>query len=266
MILAIDVGNTNIVAAVMEDGQPLYVKRYETGKKKSSRYHGAILDEFLEISNEHMEGRLYGNIEGAIISSVVPEVNESLSNAVRKCTGLTSVFVSNEIETGLTIKYVNPSKLGADLITGAAGAVEKFGCPMILIDIGTATTFSVINEKAEYIGGMIAPGPYTSLSALVRVASLLPADDLTMTDEVIGTDTRECMSIGTFTGHAAMIDGMIDRVEEKMGLANIKLVATGGPARDITKLCKREIECDRDLILYGLYHIYNLNKGGEKDV
>lgn len=259
MLLVIDAGNTNIVAALMKNREAVYVKRYETGKRKNDEYHYNVLNSFLKSVDEMIEEKILDCIEGAIISSVVPEINDYLKAAVINCIHKEPLFVSHLLNTGLKIKYDTPSKLGADLIAGAAGAVNKYSCPVIMIDIGTATTFSVVNKKSEYIGGMIAPGPYSSLRALTSSASLLPKCELPIIDKVIGTNTKDCMSVGAFTAHAAMIDGMIDRMSEVLNEENIKIVATGGPAREIARLCRHDIICDRDLVLSGIYEIFYMN-------
>lgn len=255
MLLAIDAGNTNVVAAIMANSNVVHVERYDTEKGRDEKYHYEILNSFLNKYEIEISA-----LDGAVISSVVPEINNYLGTVTDKILGKKPLFVSHELNTGLEIRYDNPSKLGADLITGAAGALKKFGCPVIIIDIGTATTFSVVGAKSEYLGGMIAPGPYTALRALSATASQLPGGELGMCGKVIGTNTADCMSIGAFTAHAAMIDGMIDRIIEQTDYEKITLVATGGPARDITCMCKHDIIYDRDLVLYGLYEIFYMNE------
>ena len=259
MILVIDAGNTIIVAAIMENDAAVYVKRYATGKEENCTYHYNVLSEFFCDVEKKTGSKITDLIQGAIVSSVVPSINIALKRAVKECLHLEALFVSNKLDTGLDIKYDYPEKLGADLIAGAAGAVFKFGCPVIMIDIGTATTFSVVNSKGQYLGGAICPGPYTSLKALTNLAAQLPVGTLGFTDKIIGTNTTDCMSIGAFTAHAAMIDGMIDRILAKIEDKNVVIVATGGPAREITAMCTHKVQCDRDLVLYGLSKLYFRN-------
>ena len=239
MILAIDAGNTNVVAACMEHDTVVYGKRYETGKMEADTYHERMLGAFIDEVKQKEGTEQIPTIEGAVIASVVPSINGALRRAVKHCVGW--------------------EKLGADLIAGACGAVYKFGCPVIVIDIGTATTFAVVDGQGAYLGGAICPGPYTALKGLTDLAAQLPEEKLEVTDEIIGTNTISCMRIGAFTGHAAMIDGMIDRIMAQMEEKNVKLVATGGPAKEITALCRHKMEYDRDLVLYGLSRLFFRN-------
>ncbi len=249
MILGIDVGNTNIVAALIDENGIFKECRYYTDKQESDLYHKNYLGAL--ICNQ--------TLNGVIISSVVPEINDCLKQACVELTGLSPIFVHAGLKTGLNIKYDNPKKLGADLITASVGAIRKYGTPIIIVDIGTATTFSVINENYEYLGGMIAPGPYTSIKALADTASQLPEIDFNVTDKVIGTNTVDCIKIGTLTAHAAMIDGMLDRVINSLNLNDVQIIATGGRCEDITNMCFHKMVCDKNLILYGLYDLYKMN-------
>lgn len=248
MLLGIDVGNTNIVAALIDNGEVIAQCRYATAKNEKALYHKKQLDHLT--SNQV--------VSGVIISSVVPEVNDDLKEA---CSELAeaSIFVSAGLDTGLDIRYDHPNKLGADLIAVAVGAVKRYGAPVIVIDIGTATTFSVINEDREYLGGMIAPGPLTSMRALASAASQLPEIEPDFTDSVIGTNTIDCMKIGVFNAHSVMLDGMIEKVKDHLKLSDIRLVATGGFSEKITRMCSHKIICDQDLIFAGLYDIYKRN-------
>lgn len=249
MILGIDVGNTDIVAALIDERGVAKEYRYKTKKKETASYHKEHLSKLIKSQP----------ICGIIISCVVPEINEYLERACMCIVGKKPMFVSARLQTGITIKYDDPNKLGADLITDAVGAVSKYQSPVIIIDIGTATTFSVISEDNEYLGGMIAPGPYTSMKALASMTSLLPETELTVTDKTIGANTIDCIRIGTLTAHAAMIDGMIERVRGTLNMPDIKIIATGGRAKDITDMCTHKIICDRNLLFYGLYELYKMN-------
>lgn len=249
MILGIDVGNTNIVAALLDNGTVVKKLRYPTAKNENYVYHQKHLDELV----------CKQSVDGIIISSVVPEINSCLIMACEEQFKITPIFVNADLNTGIDIKYDNPDKLGADLITAAVGAVRKYGSPVIVVDIGTATTFSVMNEKNEYLGGMIAPGPYTSMKALSQNASQLPEVEVEPINKAVGTNTADCIKIGLITAHSAMIDGMLERVMNELGCFDLKIVATGGFSKAIASMCKQKMICDYDLIFNGLYELFIMN-------
>ncbi len=249
MLFGIDAGNTDIAAALIDRGRIVQEYRYKTQKHKTAEYH-----------RRHLGAQTAAfPISGVIISSVVPEINGYLEQACLELTGMSPLFVSSNMETGLKIKYDNPAKLGADLIADAVGGVSKYGAPAVIIDIGTATTFSVINGDKEYLGGMIAPGPGTSMKALAAMTSQLPEAELTFTDKVIGSNTAECMQIGTLTAHAAMIDGMLQKVLSSLNLPEAAIIATGGMASEIIGMCSHKIICDKTLLFCGLYELFLKN-------
>lgn len=249
MILAIDVGNTNIVCALMENGAVVKEHRCNTEKAGNMQYYKSRIKDLVYPSS----------VEGAVISSVVPEINAFLEQACQELLDISPIFVSAGLNTGISIKYDNPEKLGADLIAVAVGAVSKYKTPLIVIDIGTATTFSVINEKNEYLGGLITPGPHTSIKALASSASQLPEISLEITDKVIGTNTVDAIKVGTLTAHAAMIDAMADRITNSLGFTDTALIATGGFSKQITSMCLNKVIFDNNLIFDGLYQIYKMN-------
>lgn len=250
MILGIDVGNTSIELALMgKNGDVLHKKRMDTIKSETADYYKSMIASF---SAEEQT-------DGVVISSVVPEINPSLEQACTQLFGNQPLFISSRLKTNLKIKYDHPERLGADLIAVGAGAVLKYNAPVIVVDIGTATTFSVVNEKNEYLGGMIAPGPHTAMKALSENASQLSETDMHAIDKVIGTNTADCMKIGTLTAHAAMIDGMISRVKKSLCVSDICVIATGGFAEPVTAMCENEIICDENLIFTGMFEIYKLN-------
>lgn len=250
MILAIDVGNTSTEAALLnaENGEVLKTYRYSSKTQSMPEYQKnniALLTE-------------NNSISGAVISSVVPEINCFLEAACRDLFCIKPLFVNADVKTGLDIKYDAPQKLGADLIAAAVGAAVKYGLPAIVVDVGTATTFSVISERNEYLGGMIAPGPVTSMKALASMTAQLELTHLEITDKVIGTNTADCINIGTVTAHSAMIDGMLDRVFENYGY-EFKVIATGGFSKALAPLCRHKMQYDENLIFTGMYNIYKMN-------
>ncbi len=251
MILAVDVGNTSTELALLNkaDGSVVNKYRYSSKEQKTVQYHKSHIEEFIGDSS----------VSASVISSVVPEISAFLKQACGELFNFQPLLVGSYIKTGLDIKYDYPEKLGADLIAAAAGAVSKYGSPVIVIDVGTATTFSVVNEKSEYLGGLIAPGPVTSMKALASMTAQLPVVHLEITDKVIGTNTADCINIGTVTAHCAMIDGMLERVKESLGCSDVKAVATGGFSKELIPLCKQKMLYDENLIFAGLYQIYKLN-------
>ena len=198
-------------------------------------------------------------IDGAIIGSVVPPLTYIVRTALKKVCGVQAYVVGPGLKTGLNIRMDDPTSIGADLIAGAVGALAKFEPPLMVIDMGTATTMIVIDETRSYVGGMIMTGLRLSLDALVKETSMLQGISLEVPKKVIGKNTADAMRSGLLYGNAAMIDGLIDRMEEELG-HRCTLVATGGLAQFITPLCKREIILEKDLLLKGLNIIYKKNK------
>lgn len=253
MILAIDVGNTNIVIGCMKDEKPLFIERISTDSSKTELEYMVMIHSLLELYKITPE-----DIDGAIISSVVPALITTLSDAINKMFKTNPIIVGPGVKTGLNIVIDNPASTGADLIVDAVGGYKHYGAPLIMIDMGTATTMSVLDNKANYIGGIIVAGPKTTLNALVGKTALLPDISLTAPKKVIGTNTTDAMKSGLILGQAAMLDGMIDRMIEELGY-EAKIVATGGLSGFIVPYCKHEIIYDNDLMLKGLIEIYKKN-------
>ncbi|MEE0839759.1 MAG: type III pantothenate kinase, partial [Acutalibacteraceae bacterium] len=197
-------------------------------------------------------------IEDCIISSVVPAVGKSLSAAVSKLCHIVPLMLGPGVKTGLNIKIDNPAQLGADLAAGAVGAIAKYETPCIVIDMGTATTVSVLGENGEMLGGAIAAGVRLTLKALFENTAQLPAVAIEAPSSVIGTNTVDCMKSGLVFGAASMIDGLIERMEKEQGKMKT-VVATGGMSREIIRHCKYDIIYDENLLLDGLMTIYKKN-------
>lgn len=253
MILAIDIGNTNIVLGCMDDKKIYFTSRFSTDRKKTSDEYAALLQKLFEINKYPPLG-----VEGSIISSVVPELSEVIYSAVKKISGKGAVVVDSGLKTGLNILYDNPAQLGSDRVVDAVAASAKYPKPVVIFDMGTATTVSVLNASGSYIGGMIIPGVRIALEALSKRTSQLPHIRLEATKKIIATNTVDCMRSGSVYGNAAMVDGLIDRFEEELG-QKVTAVATGGMINYIIPQCKHKIICDADLTLRGLYIIYRKN-------
>lgn len=253
MILTIDMGNTNTVVGGIDENKLYFEERITTDHRKTSLEYAIMLKNILEI---HKVKR--SDIEGAIMSSVVPPLNAPMSSAVKKITGKKLLIVGSGMKTGLNIKVDNPKTVGGDRIVASVAATAQFAGPIIIIDMGTATTLDVVDKNSCYIGGVILPGITVSLNALVGNTAQLPQINLDVPRRVIGKNTVECMRNGVMYGNAAMLDGLIDRIEHEMG-EKCTLVATGSMTRFITPLCSHEITYIPDLLLRGLLILYRQN-------
>jgi type III pantothenate kinase len=253
MVLCIDIGNTNIEVGGVSSDDICFQERMSTEIDRTELEYAILLNSALRIHKVNPD-----EIEGSIISSVVPPLVHIMKDAVRKLLGITPLVVGAGIKTGLDIKIDNPKVLGADIVVDSVAARDKFGAPVIVIDMGTATTITVINNKGIYIGGVIIPGVRTSLEALVSDTSQLPRVSLSAPKRCICTNTVDCMKSGIINGQAAMIDGMIERFESELGYATTH-VATGGLARVIIPKCHNKYIIDNDLMLEGLKIIYDKN-------
>lgn len=254
MILAIDMGNTNIVLGCIEQETVLFTERMETDLRKTELEYAIAFRNVLELHSISLK-----QLEGGIISSVVPPLVPVLKRALAKLTDMDVMVVSTEIETGLTLRMDNPAAVGSDLIVDAAAALEQYGAPVIVIDMGTATTFSVVARDGAYVGTIIMPGARISLDSLVSGTAQLPKIGLSVPDTVIGKNTVDCMRSGVLYGSAAMLDGMIDRIWEELGYET-QIVATGGLAHAVVPHCFHEIQLNDELLLQGLRLIYEKNR------
>lgn len=254
MILAIDLGNTNIVIGCIESRKILFNERVSTNRNSTDLEYAIQLKNIFEI---HCIDK--NDIDGAVISSVVPSVTLALKAAVRKLLKVEPITVGPGLKTGLSIKTDNPALLGADLVVDAVAGINFYQAPLIIIDMGTATTFSIVDGKHNYLGGLIIPGMRTSLDALTSHAAQLRNVELSAPKNIIGTNTSDCVKSGIMQYTAAGIDGLIDRIEGELGY-KCTVVATGGLSGIVVPLCKKEIIYDNDLLLKGLMVIYNKNK------
>lgn len=254
MILAIDVGNTDIVLGCIREGEILNTVRLHTDLHATSAEYAIRIRQVLDLYEIPARG-----FEGAILSSVVPPVNAALSLAIKKVTGLACMVVGPGMKTGLNLRIDDPGTLAADMLVGAVAAVAKYGAPVIIVDMGTANTLVVVDRNGAYRGGAITPGLKLSYAALASGTSLLPDISISAPKRVIGTNTVDAMLSGAVFSTADAIDGMTERMEQELGYP-CTVVATGGLARFITPYCKRPIHCDGELLLEGLWVLYQKNK------
>ena len=253
MILAVDIGNSNIVIGGMEGQEILFEARLRTDATKTSDEYCIDLKMILEVYEASPR-----DIEGAIISSVVPQVLNSIKTAIVKLIHKEPLVVGPGLKTGLNIKIDNPAQTGADLVVGCVAALREHKPPMIVIDMGTATTMIALDETGAFIGGCIAPGVKISMDALTGRTALLPGLQLDQPKKAIGRNTIDCMRSGIMLGSACMLDGMVQRMEEELG-AKATVVVTGGIARFVTPMCRTPMIYDKDLLLKGLATLYREN-------
>ena len=253
MILAIDVGNTNIVLGCIEDGKILNIVRIQTNDKCSSVEYAIKLKDILDLYGIDHRG-----FEGAIVSSVVPPLTQALQEAIKLLTGVDALTVGPGMKTGMNVRIDDPSTVAADLIVSSVAAITYYGSPVIVIDMGTATTMVVIDREGCYKGGAIVPGLKLSYASLASGTSLLPDISIIPPTKIVATNTVDCMRSGAVYGTAALLDGMIERMEEELGY-KCAVVATGGLAQSIVGHCRHEISYDGDLILKGLWTLYQKN-------
>ncbi len=257
MLLMFDIGNSNITIGAYEGEDLLFVSRLQTDTRRMTDQYFAEIREILKLHEVAMHA------DGAVISSVVPQLTSTFADGIRKYHNVEPMVIGAGIKTGLDIKIENPAQTGADMVATAVGALAEFKSPIIIFDLGTATKATVVMPGNRFIGGMIAPGVQISLEALSSHTAQLPHIDLKKPKKVIGDNTIDAMRSGVIFGTAAMVDGMIDRMEEELS-QKCTVVVTGGLSDTISGCCRHELHLRPNLILQGLLAIYNLNSSTKK--
>ena len=255
MLLAINVGNTNIVTGLYEGKKLVATWRFATDKERSADEFGMFFVNLFNIEKQDIN-----RVEAIIISSVVPPIMYSLEHSIRKYFKKEPILIGPGIKTGINIKYENPKELGADRIVNAVAAYEIYGGPLIIVDFGTATTFNAISSKGEFLGGAICPGIKISAEALFQKTAKLPRTELSKADSVIGRNTAEGMKAGIFYGYVGQVDYIVNMMKKEMKEDNIRVIATGGMSRFVAGDSKAINEINTLLILEGLRIIYEKNK------
>lgn len=253
MVLTADIGNSNIVLGVFEGDILKLTLRIKTDATRTRDEYAINLNSMLKINNINVS-----DIDGAIISSVVPNLSVPFAGAVEMLIGKPPFIVGPGVKTGLDIRIDNPSQLGCDMVVDAVSAIHSYGTPAIVIDMGTATTFSAIGKKGEYLGAAITPGVRISMNALAQNAAQISQINIDRPKHAIGTNTTDSLKSGIVLGYASMLDGIIERFEKEIG-APCNVIATGGLSSLIIPHCKRKIIHDKDLLIKGLLLIYNKN-------
>ena len=255
MILTVDINNTSVVFAVMEDGRVLFRTRLASDKHRTADEYAVLLEWALR-----QRSIAPGSVEDAIISSVVPPLTAVIRDAVIFITGRTPLIIGPGVKTGLNIRLEDPTELGGDFVASAVAAISEYPMPCVIIVMGTAIAMGIIDKTGSYIGGIISPGPMVSQEALARGAALLSNVSITPTPQVICKTTASCMQSGIVNGSAAMIDGLLERIEAELG-QTVTAVATGDWAETIVPCCKRgDIVLDKDILMHGLWMIYKKNR------
>ena len=255
MILAIDIGNTTVALGGIKDGRVCFVAHMDTVRTRTAAEYRAEMEKGFS-HRRHPERPV--RFEGAVLTSVVPQITGALAECARHYTGKKPVIVSPEIRTGLTMGVPDPHAVGKDRIVDAAYAAANFPLPVITVDLGTATTFNVVDENRVFRGGVICPGLSTGLRALGERCAQLPQVHLSSPKNAIGTNTESCMLSGSVLGTAVLLDGIAARIEEELGRP-ATLVVTGGLAKYVTPLCRHPLTYDPELLLKGLALLYQLN-------
>ena len=253
MLLVVDIGNTNITLGVFDNDERKMIARMATLVNKTADQYAVELIQILNIYDVSKE-----DIDGCIVSSVVPVVTNAIKKALSLIKVKKTLFVGPGVKTGLDIKIDNPAQLGADLVVGAVAAIKLYKMPCIILDLGTATTLSVLDKNGAFLGGPICAGVGISLEALTSKTSQLPQISVETPKSVIGKNSVDSMKAGLVLGSACMIDGLIERVENEIGKV-ATVVATGGLAPEVVKNCKKDIIINDNLLLDGLKAIYKKN-------
>lgn len=254
MILTVDIGNSNINFGVFQDDNIKFVARIATDTAKTEFEYAGAIDGAMSIYGVNKS-----DIKGAIISSVVPQLNTVMRHALSLLYGIEALLVGPGVKTGINIHCDNPASVGADIICACVAAHYLYGSPSLIVDMGTATKMMVMNDKGAFIGVSIIPGVLVSLDALARRTAQLPNISLEAPKSVVGKNTADCMKSGVVFGNASMVDGMIERICDEVG-AELPVYATGGLASVITPHCKHNITYDEFLLLKGLNIIYHKNQ------
>ena len=254
MILTVDIGNTNIAIGAFAGEKLAFMARISTVATSTDDEYAIKLVDILRVYSIDR-----AQIHGAIISSVVPQLNTVMKRAVSLAFSVESLLVGPGIKTGLVIRCDNPASVGSDIIAASVAAHELYGAPTLIVDMGTATKITVLDGGGAFVGLSIMAGVRMGISALASGTAQLPQVSLDAPQSVVGKNTVDCMRSGAIFGNAAMIDGMIERIKMEMG-TDFKLVATGGLASAVIPHTAHEIILDEHLVLKGLNLIYRRNR------
>ncbi len=262
MLLAIDIGNTNVKFGLYRGEEPLGFWRLSAKASRTADEYGSMLHDLLR-----QKGLSFGDIRAAVMSSVVPALNYTIEHMCKDCIGISPLVVTHTLDTGLKIGYENPEELGTDRLVGAAAAYKLYGGPVLIVDFGSATTFNAVDKDGVFLGGAIAPGIKTASESLSGAAAKLPLIELASPKGVLGVDTKSCMQSGIIFGFAGLVKYLADKILEDERMRGAKLIATGGLSQLIVDVEPKLFDVvDRELALKGLKYIYSRINGAYDEI
>ena len=255
MIITVDIGNTNIKIGLFADNGKLCNSfKMSTDVKRTSDEYVALLLQLLTYN--HID---VGSVTGAILSSVIPQLDYTFTNVIQHVFGVRPLVVGVGVKTGLAIRYEFPKELGSDRIITCVAAEKQYGAPFVVVDFGTATTFNAVNDKREFVGGAITLGLKATMESLARCTAKLPSVELETPSKVTAQSTRKAIQSGVIYGAVGQIKYIVERVKRELGLEKLQVIATGGMAHLVADIEPIFDHIDRELSLKGLYEIYRLN-------
>lgn len=254
-VLAADAGNTTVTVTCFRDGSALFTGRIDTDREEGENTYLTGIRALMRTN-----GIRENEVDGSVLSSVVPEITQALSGALYEITGKYPLIVSSFLDTGITVSPAYGGTLGNDRLTDCAAALHLYGGPAAVFDLGSCTTVSVVDENGMFVGGMITAGIQMSLTACHEHTSQLPLLTADLPQHVIGKNTASCMQSGAVIGAAAMIDGFCERIEQELCTDSLKTVLTGGLGKLVIPFCRTEVVYEPDLLVKGLLYIYERNR------
>ena len=254
MVLAVDIGNTNIKIGIFSGDVMVKSFKMSTDAKRTSDEYRSMLLQLLD--NNQMD---VGSIDGAIVSSVLPQLDYTFNHVISYTFGVKPVMVGVGVKTGLSVKYDFPRELGSDRIITSVACIHKYGAPFVLVDFGTATTYNVVNDKMEFLGGCITLGLKSTTESLARCTGKLPQVELETPQKVVGQSTVKAIQSGVIYGAVGQVKYLVDKLQKETGLSGCKVIATGGLSEIVNSVEPLFDHVDRNLSLIGLNCIYNLN-------
>ena len=255
MIIAVDIGNTNIKIGLFSKGKLTNSFKMSTDVKRTSDEYVALLLQLLTYNKIDVK-----SVTGAIVSSVIPQLDYTFTNVIQYVFGVKPLVVGVGVKTGIAIRYENPRELGSDRIITCVAAEKQYGAPFILVDFGTATTFNVVNDKKEFVGGAITLGLKATMESLARCTAKLPSVELETPKNACANSTRKAIQSGVIYGAVGLVKYLIERIKAEMGLEKATIIATGGLSTMLYDVEHIFDHIDRELSLKGLYEIYTLNQ------